>query len=67
MSVVSAIPLGEACSLQPPDLHGFPVHTLKRAHCHSAQVAGPPSADGGEDAQSLLGWMNLLLIGVEST
>lgn len=33
-------------------------------HCHSAQVAGPPGADGGGNAQSLLGRVNLLLTGV---
>lgn len=64
LSVAFANPLGEACSLQPPALRGFPVHTLKGVHCHSAQVAGPPGADGGGNAQSLLGRVNILLTGV---
>lgn len=64
LSVASANPLGQPCSLWPLDLNEFPLHILKRVHCHCAQVAASPGADGGCNVQSLLGRLNLPLAGV---
>ena len=63
-SVACANPLEELCSLQPSDLSEFPLHTLKGACCHSAQVAGSPGTGSGRNIQSLLGRRKLLLTGV---